>query len=104
MPAGTSDARERSPHLPLLSKEQGTAITLRGVVQLAVKIAATRAAAAAIPGTADKVCVVSKRNFNPKMPHLAKRFHAGRFPQPEINRAPGASIEGFSGQAACVTC
>ena len=60
----------------------------------------TRAAAAAIPGTADKVFIVSKRNFNPEELHLAKLFHVSRFPQPEIDRVLEAFIEGFSGHAA----
>lgn len=58
-----------------------------------------RAAAAAIPGTADKVYIVSSRNINPEDLHLAKLFHVSRFPQPEVDRVLGAFVKGFSGHA-----
>lgn len=58
-----------------------------------------RAAAAAIPGTADKVFVVSKRNMDPARLQRVRLFHSCRFPQPEIDKTLWEYVNAFSGQA-----
>ena len=58
-----------------------------------------RVAAAAIPGTADKVFVVTRRNMDPEELRKVKLFHGCRFLQPEIDRKLSEYLESFSGKA-----
>ena len=58
-----------------------------------------RVAAAAIPGTADKVFVVSERNIKPERLQRVKLFHGCRFPQPDLDQKLEQFIASFSGQA-----
>lgn len=58
-----------------------------------------RVAVAAIPGTADKVYVVTKQNMKPDRLQRVSLFHDSRFPQPEFDRTLEQFVGEFTGQA-----
>ena len=58
-----------------------------------------RVAAAAMPGTADKVFVVTEQNIKPERLQRVKLFHDFRFPQPQFDFVLSRFVANFTGQA-----